>query len=344
MCQNGRMTGTAMTGWRAARGVVLVLGLLCGGLAGPSWAVGRAALEEVVELKDVAMLATLCREVRLPAPLETTAGARDVEHKLANLSKTGERQAALERIYTLILPSDRFDFADYDVDTHKLTVATQGGFHTMQGALGLWSTDHEPLEIPLEVSAAQALLKAKKAGRLGLRLYVHLDADPEDTDVDSLRGEPCATRPGTQSYALAVTWLGGELLDTGTGTSLARFATEKGRETPKVAHLLLGNAALRIGAPEGAGDSAGAVLAALEGRKDVLHACHEKHGRHAEGGVVLGLDVGKGGVVEKVGVDINSLEGDAVGRCVASEVKAARLTAKVPAGTHVTVPLVWGRE
>jgi hypothetical protein len=342
-----------MTGWRA---VVLALWALPAAHVAaqeaavpvvappappaPVPAPAPAPADDVVELKELSQLAQLCRDVKVPS----NAPSRSVDLKQAVAQQVASRKAALERIYNVVIPADHYTFAEYSLEQGRMMVSTEGGFHTLRGALGLWSTDGEPLEVPMAPAAAQEAVAAQRKGELMLRLYVHLDADPDELEQDTLKGEPCATRPGTQAYQLAVSWLGGELIDVGHKKSLGTFATELGRQTPELAQRLLGNVDLRLGTPEGAGESSGVLLAALEGRRAALNGCHEKHGRHAEGGMVLGLDVAKGGVLEKVGIDVDSLGRDAVGKCVLEEVRALRPTLKVPAGTHITVPLVWGRE
>ncbi|MBI5496413.1 MAG: hypothetical protein HY904_15425 [Deltaproteobacteria bacterium] len=298
-------------------------------------------VEEVVEVTDARTAGQVCADVRMPAmPLE---GAPDiVEQRLAAASQATARRAALERIYAVTIPSDRFTFGDYDTDAGVMSISTTGGFHVMQGALHVWTSETEPLELHMAVPAVQDALAARKTGALSLKAYFHLDADPDDDGPDSLRGEPCASRAGVQAYVMAVTWLGGELWDTRGRRQLASFTTEKGRQTAHLAHMLLGQAQLRIGAPEGAGDGTGAVAAAMEARRAAFQECYAHHGRQAEGGMVLGLDL-KAGALERVGVDIASLDSDELGACLSAAVKTSQLAAKGAAG-HVTVPLVWSRD
>ena len=224
-----------MTGWRVA---------MMAAAAAAMQATGARAhevtpLEDMVELREANVLAQLCREVKVPSNVQSPT-MDPVEQRMVVAQQVQSRRAALERIYVVMVPSDRYIFADYDLDEGRLMVSTQGGFHTLRGALGLWSTDSEPLEVPMVPAAAREAVTAKKRGELLLKLYVHLDADPDELEQDSLKGDPCATRPGTQSYQLAVTWLGGELLDVGHKKALASFATEAGRQTPALAQRLLG--------------------------------------------------------------------------------------------------------
>ncbi|MEW5851117.1 MAG: hypothetical protein AB2A00_20185 [Myxococcota bacterium] len=316
--------------------------------AAPAPAAPQKATPDVpgaVELRDPATLDKLCRDVRIPANEPTRGGDDVIRRRLAGASAAEARRTALERIYLVRIPSDRFQFEDYAPAEGRLTLDTSRGFHLMRGTLTLWSASAEPLVADLPVGVAQEAAVAKDKGKLNLTLYVHLDADPDvEDEQDTLKGEPCSTRPSSGAYQLAVTYLGGELVDAQSGRRYGRFITEKGRQTPAVAQALLGDTNLRIGAPDGAGDAAGTVLSAMEARRGSLQECYTRHGQGAEGGVVLALDVEKGGGIKDANVMVASLDNEPLQKCLMAEARGASISAATLGPARVTVPLVWSRD
>jgi hypothetical protein len=301
----------------------------------------RALPPQVVELRELEQLDQLCKDVRLPAA--PTLGHQGlVRQRLEAAAQAQARKAALSRSYVVWL-NDGVRFADFDADEGQLLVDVSS-VYTMRGQLGLWSSHSEPVPVPATSAQAQELVTLQERGALRVRLFVALDADAEaDDEGDSLNGEPCATRPGSAAYQLRVNALGGQLEDARDGRILGRFVTEAGRHVAPIAQHLLGDAQLRIGAPEGAGEAAGTVLRGLEVQRSVLQKCYTDHGEHAEGGVVIGLDVDKAGGVSHPGIDVTSMESDALHQCLLSAVQGASLKVSNAAPTHVTVPLTWSR-
>jgi hypothetical protein len=298
----------------------------------------------VTFLDNLKAVETLCHQVRLPAAADNGPESDVVKDRLEHAARVDTRRAALERVYAVRLPSDRFRFADYAPDEGRLTLDASAGFHTLQGGLSAWSTDTEGLVFLVSLGTAQEVSRAKEQGRLSLTLYLHLDADPDEADeMDTLKGETCVSRAHSDAYQLAVTFLAGELHDAVSGRLLGRFTTDKGRQTPLVATYSLGEATLRMGAPEGAGNAAGAVLSAMEALRDKFQACYARLGGQAEGGTVLALEVDRTGTVRDVTVAVSSLESEELTACLAHVAKSARPVLKAESPMSVTVPLVWGR-
>lgn len=302
------------------------------------------ARDVVVALSDLKGVQQVCDAVRL-GPAGEGAPARNVLHdRLAFQDATERRRITLENVYTVEIPSDGFRFANYDPETGRLGLDGSRGFYAHRGALGMWSSDTEGLEVTVSAPDARALALAHDAGRIRLRLWLHLDADPDDAEAaGTLNAEPCATRPSTQAWQMAVHWLAGELWDVKDQKRLALFVTDKGRQTPVVAQSLLGATQLRVSVPEGAGEQGGAIQAALEGRKAALDGCYQKHGRHAEGGVGVGLAFGKDGTLSDANVDVATLENEDLEACVLAAVKGGGAL-RGPAGSRVSVALVWERD
>lgn len=306
-----------------------------------SAAAPQDARRVVVALRDVTVVAKLCRTVRDPGGL--MAAPPNVLGGAAAAGELGRKQA-LEHVYQVEMNGTQVQFEQHDVTPGTVAVSTLRGFYLMDGALGLWSTESGPLEFRADDAAVRQLVAARKAGSLRLRLWFHLDADPDpDDSPDPLDVSPCATRPHTGAYQLAVQWLAAELFDEATGKKLAHHLGEHGRETQVVAQMFLGAPRLKVGVPEGASDKAGVVQQWVEARVGALDACHSRHASGGEGGVVLGLQTNAQGALSQATVDVSSLEGDDVNGCMLHVLEGGPAL-HASSSTHITVPLVWFRD
>jgi len=275
-----------------------------------------------VPLTSAEQVKTLCRDLAGLDPGDSPLQAARGEAQAA-----AQRDAARQAQFAVTLPPGAFRLSDADPRSGTLTLDTERAFRLFKGQVVLYPVTDDDLD--LTVPRGQPL----PASTQGLSLQLVIQA--ADTDA------PC-TASLSKEYALGVTVRSARLVDPN-GAAVAALtadADDRAGTTTGAPEVTIEPAVV-----EGAPRLAKALTQRLQAMRPELTACYQqglKAQPALDGSLVLGFSL-QGGKPGAITVVADSVQSDAVSRCVSAAVAGLSLE-RSPKPSHASVALQFGRK
>ena len=259
-----------------------------------------AALAEPVALTQLSQVQKLCAELKSPAH---TGDALEN----AQPASSEARQQAMRQEFLIRLPPGQYRISEADPSSGTVTVDTEHAFRLFKGQVVFYPVDEEDLD--LHVAEGQAL--PQSARDLELDLVVRPGQDSE---------QPC-TVGLSKDYVMGVEVLSARLLNKG-GTTVAALEEEQGIERQAKAEGAP-EVTIEPAVVEGSADLAKQLTQGMNQLRPKLTQCYQlglAKQPALDGSLVLGFELSSAGKPGQVTVVADSVQDDAVSRCVSDAV------------------------
>src|SRR5262245_42746249 len=287
---------------------------------------GRAAEPDLERLGDMAAYRRVCDAVRTEASVLFEGD--EVQRGKARAEWRRHRDEVLGGVYTAEIVAQGFSFGEYEYEQKKLPLDLGRALRPADGAeLTSRAGSDEDLSFQVSPEVAQAIVRARAAGKLKLRVTFRLATTSELPD-------PCVRLAGGRSLKARIDPLAFDLI--GENTRATAHAESPRYRDAVAEYMPVAQPRVRIRAAKTDDLNEPALVKTLESSILGCYRTGLSHNARLRGSLVVGVALDKDGRVEWARPEIDAIGDDALVGCTMERVKGQHF----PRGkAHLSIPV-----